>query len=152
MIKIPAPIVDLINGQPRKVHPYFADNPRGYARTTLTWRYAGLMSLLVHAYFLVLFYVINVPEMVIFNVFSLLIFCGEAGSAYAFQASADKILLFINALPEPVFKYFSRTLAFSSVFTAIYDSSITGNNDLVYRHLPETCSSILFLKSLVEPI
>jgi len=73
MMKIPAPLRDLFNGQPRKVHPIFVDNQRGYARTTLTWRYASFMSFQVHAVFWVIFYVLNIPEMVIFNVFSMLV-------------------------------------------------------------------------------
>ncbi len=74
MINIPAPLRDLFNSQPRKVHFCFLDNPRGYASINQTWRYAALMGFLTHVAFFLIFYVLHVPEMVIFNVFSMLIF------------------------------------------------------------------------------
>ena len=75
-MNIPEPIRDLFNGQPEKIHFCFVNYQKEYARATRTWRYSFLITLLVHAAFFAIFYLIKVPEMAIFNIFSMLIFIG----------------------------------------------------------------------------
>jgi len=58
------------------------------------------------------------------------LYCGEGWQNYA-KASFCKIRFFNIALPEPVFKYFSRLLACISIGTAIYDNKINGIYDFV---------------------
>jgi adenylate cyclase len=74
MMKIPALIRDLFHGQSREVHPYFVENPRGYIRINLTWRYGCFLLFIGHVAAWLIFYNLNVPEMVVFNTFSVLIF------------------------------------------------------------------------------
>lgn len=76
MITIPAPIRDLFHGQPQSTHFVYANNTTEYARSTIMYRYAALMGVMVHALFIIIFLFIQVPEMMFFNFFSVIIFLG----------------------------------------------------------------------------
>ncbi len=56
---------------------------------------------------------------------------GEGGTSYVLRTSEVKIRFLSVAIPDPVFKYFSRSRAVHSSLTAIYASSSRGRRDFV---------------------
>ena len=72
-------------------------------------------------------------------------------SLKSFSKATEINLLYANAFPEPVFKYFSKSRACFSVSNPAYHTSFHGICGFVDGTLPELCSSNRSCKLFVEP-